>query len=212
MKIRAATIVIVVSFALVLLGRGIGHYLVLENPEQGDVIVVLAGDQNDKRYHRGLEVLRGGKGRLLLVDSNVDIVQFGRTLAALEEEYIQRSAGTLVNDVRVCPIEGDSTDEETKYVQLCLQNLGVKSVVLVTSDFHTRRALSVFGRRLPRYHWSTAAARDEARFGEKWWQHREWAKTTLLESTKLIWWEIVDRWRNPTNLPLDRATTTRFKN
>ena len=85
--------------------------------------MVLGGDQNDQRYHRGLQVLSGGKGRLLLVDSNVDQVQFGRTLAAQAEEFIQGSAGSLVNYVRVCPIEGDSTDEETKCVQRCLQGL-----------------------------------------------------------------------------------------
>jgi hypothetical protein len=29
----------------------------------------------------------------------------------------------------------------------------------------------------------------------QWWQHREWAKVNFEEWSKLIWWELVDRWR-----------------
>jgi len=67
----------------------------------------------------------------------------------------------------------------------------------VTSDFHTRRAFSIFSQRLPKQRWLIASATNNSDFGMDWWQNREWAKTTLLEWTKLVWWEIVDRWRSP---------------
>jgi hypothetical protein len=186
-KMRLVIIAIVGVFAVVLLGRTAGAYLVLDSPERGNAIVVLGGDRNDRRHYRALQVFNDVNSRLLFVDSNTDDVEFGRTLAAQEEEFIRQSAGTLIDHVRVCPIEGDSTEGETKYVQRCLEDQGLNSVVLVTSDFHTRRALSIFRRRLPQYHWSVAAARDQARFGEKWWREREWAKTMVLEWVKLIW-------------------------
>jgi len=69
-------------------------------------------------------------------------------------------------------------------------------VLLVTSDFHTRRALSVFRHEIPGYEYSVAAARDDAQFGDKWWTHRQWAKTFVNEWLRLIWWSAVDRWRN----------------
>jgi hypothetical protein len=47
---------------------------------------------------------------------------------------------------------------------------------------------------LPEYDFEIAAALDSRTFGVNWWEHREWAKTTLLEWSKLIWWEVVDRW------------------
>jgi uncharacterized SAM-binding protein YcdF (DUF218 family) len=68
-------------------------------------------------------------------------------------------------------------------------------VLIVTSEFHTRRALSIFRRRLPQYEFSVAAAHDPAHFGTAWWTRREWAKVTFDEWVKLIWWEAVDRWR-----------------
>ena len=71
----------------------------------------------------------------------------------------------------------------------------ISSVLLVTSDFHTRRALSIFKSRLPNYRWSVAACRDDSVFQPDWWRRREWAKTAFMEWTKLIWWEAVDRWR-----------------
>ena len=69
------------------------------------------------------------------------------------------------------------------------------SVVLVTSDYHTRRALSIFRQRLPQIRWTAGATRNDFLFGQPWWENREWAKTYLTECEKLLWWELWDRWR-----------------
>jgi uncharacterized SAM-binding protein YcdF (DUF218 family) len=173
-----------------------GYILVIDQPERGDAIIVLGGDHNDYRYWRGLQLLQQGYGQFLLVDSNIDEVQFGRTLADQAADFVQHSAGALADRVKVCPIEGDSTVLETRAVQKCLQERRVHSVVLVTSSFHTRRALSIFRQRVPQYQWSVAAVTDDSRFRPQWWQRREWAKTTFMEWTKLVWWLAVDRWRS----------------
>jgi hypothetical protein len=47
----------------------------------------------------------------------------------------------------------------------CLQSLGAHRVLLVTSDYHTRRALMIFRHRLPQYQFSVAAAGNPAQFG-----------------------------------------------
>jgi uncharacterized SAM-binding protein YcdF (DUF218 family) len=172
-----------------------GQYLVMDHPAKVDAIVVLAGDRNDRRFSRGLELLRNGYAPRMLVDANSDMIFFGRTPVELEDQLI-RSLNLNVDQVRVCPTQGDSTDEETRYVAQCLHHDQIRGVLLVTSDFHTRRALSIFRRRLPEYRWSVAAARDDSVFNQKWWQRREWAKTAFLEWTKLIWWDAVDRWHH----------------
>jgi uncharacterized SAM-binding protein YcdF (DUF218 family) len=68
-------------------------------------------------------------------------------------------------------------------------------VLLVTSDFHTRRAFSIVRSRLPQYHWSVAAVSDPTIFGQPWWHNREWAKTALYEWEKLVWWRCFESWR-----------------
>jgi hypothetical protein len=62
-----------------------------------------------------------------------------------------------------------------------VQKIVVLKVLLVTSDFHTRRTLSTFKRLCPQYEFSVAAALDEREFGTAWWERRQWAKVNFDE-------------------------------
>jgi len=42
-------------------------------------------------------------------------------------------------------------------------------------------------------------------FGTHWWQHREWAKCTFQEWTRLLWWLAVDRWVAPRHAAVHAA-------
>jgi uncharacterized SAM-binding protein YcdF (DUF218 family) len=95
----------------------------------------------------------------------------------------------------VCPTVQDSTFGEAADVNRCLARLNLSSVLIVTSNFHTRRALGIFQKRLPQYHWSVAAASAPYHYADQWWKHRAWAKTVLDEWEKFAWWELVDQWR-----------------
>lgn len=172
-----------------------GRLLVKDQPVKADAIVVLAGDSQDQRYRRGMELLRAGYGSHLFLDASSDSNFFGHTPAEYAEAFVRQDAGDMSSRVSVCHFEEDSTVTETRFVAKCLEPLHAKSVLLVTSDWHTARARSIFASRLPQYHWSIAAAHDERIFGTHWWQHREWAKTTFQEWLKVIWWNAVDRWR-----------------
>jgi len=195
-KLKRIVAVLLAAAALALLSRFAGSALIINRPEQVDVIVVLGGDHNDVRYRHGLELWMAGQGQILLVDANSDEIQFGETLTSQTEDFIKRTARNTTDNVRVCPIEGDSTVREAEYVSGCLQPTHAARILLVTSAFHTRRALSIFRQRLPQYRWSVVAVPDETRFNERWWRRREWAKTTFIEWTKMLWWEAVDRWRS----------------
>ena len=185
-----------IAILLLVWGWAAGRFLVVDAPEQSDVLVVLAGDHNDLRYKRGLQLLTDGYAHLMLADANSDDVEYGRTSAELEQEFITRTAGPLHDRTRVCPVRGVSTQEEAKDISNCFDR-SVSKVLLVTSDYHTRRALSILRQKLPQYHWSIAAVHDTSTFqAERWWERREWAKTTVLEWSKFAWWEVVDRWRN----------------
>jgi DUF218 domain len=172
-----------------------GRLLVRDHPEKSDVIVVLAGDSQDQRYRRGMELLRAGYGEHLFLDAASDSSYFGHSPAEYAENFLKQDAGDMSAKVHVCPFEEDSTVTESRYIAKCLEPLHAHSVLLVTSDWHTARARSVLANRLPQYHWSVAAAHDDRLFGTKWWQHREWAKTTFQEWLKVVWWNMVDRWR-----------------
>ncbi len=169
-----------------------GRLLVVDAPGPSDLILVLAGETN-RRPARALQLLAQGYGRRIVLDvpTNSKIYEF--TQIQLAQTYIQNLPQGA--SVTICPIDGLSTKEESKDAEKCLSREGGRSVLIVTSEFHTRRALSIFQREVPEYRYSIAGAHDEEQFGTRWWTHRQWAKTFVDEWLRLIWWKIVDQWR-----------------
>jgi uncharacterized SAM-binding protein YcdF (DUF218 family) len=177
---------------LILLGlRHAGPALVVNQPQRSDVILLLAGDGNDTRYWKGIELLRNGYARQMLVDARVDAVSYGRTPAELTEDFIQRTAGGLA--VHVCPTRGTSTLLEMQSAAACLQPIAPHTILLVTSDYHTRRSLAIARQVYPGYSWSAAAANNGLLSVPRWWADREIAKDVFLEWQKVVWWELVER-------------------
>jgi uncharacterized SAM-binding protein YcdF (DUF218 family) len=175
--------------ALVIL-LGSARFLVVDKPQIADVILVLAGE-TDRRPAHGMELLAQGMGSRLVLDVPVATI-YRWSLPELAAQYAQSLP--LAGKISICPIYGLSTKAESQQASRCVDAIGGKSVLLVTSDFHTRRALSIFHKELPGLKLSVAAAHDSRVFGVNWWQHREWAKTNLNEWVKLLWWQAVDRW------------------
>lgn len=187
---------LLVLLLVIAFGSFAGRLLVVNAAEKADAIVVLAGGSDDNRYYRGLELLRSGYAARMYLDALADTQKFGHPETEYAQKFVDESAGAEVSRVKVCGIVGDSTVAETAAVARCLQADGAHRILLVTSEYHTRRALSIFQKSLPGDEISVAAAPD-VRFGVKWWQHREWAKVTLEEWEKLFFWELIERWRAP---------------
>lgn len=181
----------IVTVGLVVFAANAGKMLVLNAPEKADVIVVLAGE-TDRRPARALELLDQGYAPRVVIDVPADARIFGFTDVQLAEQYFRRLPEAA--SVRICPIEGLSTKAEAHDEEKCLAQETGNRILLVTSDYHTRRALSIFRHEIRGKSFSIAAAYDDAEFGTRWWTHREWAKTCLNEWMKGLWWNAVDRW------------------
>ncbi len=97
--------------------------------------------------------------------------------------------------VRVCPIVGLSTQDESHDAEKCLAMEQDSRVLIVTSAFHTRHGLSIFRHEVREKSFSVAAARDDIQFGSRWCPNRHWAKTCFDEWLRLVWWNGVERWR-----------------
>jgi hypothetical protein len=177
-------------FVIVLVASS-GRFLVVNQPRKSDVIVVLAGE-TDRRPARGVELLDQGCAARLILDVPAEAKVYGWNQAEIARKYVEGLPEAA--SIAVCPIFGHSTKDEVLDVSRCLQGVSGRRILLVTSDFHTRRALSIFNRVLPA-DYSVAAVFDEREFGVLWWRHREWAKVNFEEWLKLAWWELVDRWR-----------------
>lgn len=186
---RVAALVLAVLLGL--FGAKAGRFLVVDAARPSDVIVVLAGE-TDRRPARALELLQQGYGKRVMIDVPAESRIYTFTQLDLAQEYVQGLPQAAV--VSVCPIVGLSTKAETQDVEKCLTRMNAGAVLIVTSEFHTRRALSIFRRELRGRTFSVAAAYDSAQFGTHWWTHRQWAKTVVDEWLRLLWWNVVDRW------------------
>jgi uncharacterized SAM-binding protein YcdF (DUF218 family) len=189
---RKTRVFLILAFCLVL-GFLLfsGRFLVVNAPEKADLVVVVAGE-TERRPQRGLELLSQNYSSQMLLDVPAGTTIYQWTQIELAQKYVKNLPHA--DQIKVCPIEGLSTKEEALNVGKCLEAYHVHKILLVTSDFHTRRALSTFSRKLPNYQFAVAASYDSNEFGTHWWQHRQWAKTNLLEFSKLVWWELVERW------------------
>jgi uncharacterized SAM-binding protein YcdF (DUF218 family) len=201
----AATLAVIVA---VVVGLGMEYaasFLRVHRPEHADVLLVLGGGTDDSRYWRGVELMKAGYADKMLLDAEASGEKYGKSNAELAGDFIER---IHAQNTTVCPVYNDSTFGETEDVARCLAPMKVSSVLIVTSDYHTRRAFSIFKARLPRYHWSIAEAFEpyadgapQRLPGDNWWRNRRWAKTILDEWEKLIWWELVDRWKSNLVVP-----------
>jgi DUF218 domain len=177
---------------VILAARVAGEFLVIDEPRNSDVILVLAGE-TDRRPARALELYRHGYAGKIIFDVPATARIYAWTQLELTQKYIETLPET--KSLSICPIQGLSTKDEARDAASCLQAAGAHDVLLVTSDFHTRRALSIFRKEVPDRRFSVAAAFDLTQFGVRWWYHRQWAKVCLDEWLRLAWWEVVDQFR-----------------
>jgi len=191
---RLAKLVVVLAAlaGIVVLLRHAGSFLVIHAPRRSDVIVVLGGGAGSSRYAQAVKLQSQGYAARVLLDADVTRAFFDKTEADMVEDYLRR---TRQEHTEVCPTVADSTYGEAADVERCLVRLGARSALIVTSDFHTRRALEIFQKRLPQYSWSVAASSWPANAAEQYWKHRAWAKTVFDEWQKYLWWKLVDQWR-----------------
>ncbi|MBV9572419.1 MAG: YdcF family protein [Acidobacteriales bacterium] len=168
------------------------RFLVVDRPQKADVILVLAGE-TDRRPARGLELLDRGYAPTMVLDVPGDAKIFQWSETDLAQKYVATLPEAA--SVTICPIYGLSTKAEAKEASRCLDAVGAHKILLVTSDFHTRRALGIFRHDFPGRSYTVAAAYDPSEFGMAWWRRREWAKTDFYEWLRLLWWEAVDRWK-----------------
>jgi uncharacterized SAM-binding protein YcdF (DUF218 family) len=176
-KVRFLLLLLIVVAGLVLAA---GRLLEVNSPEHADVIVVLAGETQDRPL-KGIELLQAGYAPRMVLDVTTQERVFNTALPDLAQHWVDSLPQK--QQVSICPIAGLSTRDESHEARNCIRR------------FNARRAFSIFRHELPGFHFSIAATPNPVSFGLAWWRHREWAKTTFYESIRLLWWEVVDRWR-----------------
>jgi len=152
-------------------------------PQQpADIVVALAGDLSGGRVLRAAELVADGAAPLALANGAFRI--FGEDECRQAVQYARRR-GVPQAAVEPFCFRADSTLAESQLVDAELRRRGVRRALVVTSDFHTRRARYIYRRHTSGqvdYHFLSAPTRGFD--PETWWQSRSGQKTVFLEYVK----------------------------
>jgi uncharacterized SAM-binding protein YcdF (DUF218 family) len=182
----APVLLLLLAFALaaifhVWIFTTLGAYLVQNQPpRKADAIVVLAGDQSGSRILTAAALVREGWAPYALVDGPPYL---GTNEADLAIAYAI-SRGYPPSYFRTFARDTDSTREETAKVADQLRQAGVHSILLVTSNYHTRRAGALMKQAAPWLAIDTVAAPDRYFTPVTWWKTRGGQRTFLYEWLK----------------------------
>ncbi len=197
MRSRRILAIVVVAAALCYSTRDMwlgwaGRFLIQTDPlEHADVIVVLAGDGSGLRLDQAVKLMRDGYAPLVLADGSADF--YGARECDLALDYAKRAgAGDAVESL--C-MQAHSTLEESQIVDTELRSRQVRSAIVVTSDYHTRRAKMIFSQleNSPiRYRFD--ASPTQGFDPDNWWRSREGRKIAGVEWLKTLhsWLERLD--------------------
>jgi uncharacterized SAM-binding protein YcdF (DUF218 family) len=169
----------------------VGEFLVVSQaPETADIVVVLAGDIRGDRILRAVELVQQGHAPRILVDGSMEV--YGAGEADLATTFaLQHGASREIFEP--FPMEADSTLEEAQIVDAELAGRGVRKALVVTSNFHTRRALRIFEAVASgKVKYVMVAAPSPDFQPDRWWYTRAGKRTLLLEYLKTLnsWYEL----------------------
>jgi uncharacterized SAM-binding protein YcdF (DUF218 family) len=166
--------------------RFVAESWIVEDPlGKADALVVLSDDNfYADRATRAAELLREGKAPLIVASGrrlrpNASIAEL------MEHDLIER--GVPKEKIMRQPQDADSTKEEAEAVLKLAKEKRWRSVIVVTSNYHTRRARYIFRRVFPQgIEVHIASARDGDFDPQHWWEKRESAKELTLEFAGML--------------------------
>jgi uncharacterized SAM-binding protein YcdF (DUF218 family) len=158
-----------------------GQSWVLDEPAaQSDALIVL-GDDNyaADRAFRAAELYRAGIAPVVVASGRMLRANFG--VAELMERDL-RSYGVPAGSIVKLSHRAQNTREEAGEAARLVQSRGWKRVVVVTSNYHARRARFIFERVFPSgVALRVSGAHDSEFDPSRWWQTRQGLKLLLAE-------------------------------
>lgn len=155
-------------------------WIVDEPAPHADALLLLSDDNfyADRATHAA-ELIRQGVAPLVIASGRRLRPSAG--IAELEEhDLIER--GVPKDKIVRFPQDADSTLEEAEALSQFCSEHRFHSVIIVTSNYHARRARYIFGKVFPsRITVSVAAARDGDFDPERWWEKRKSQKLFVRE-------------------------------
>jgi uncharacterized SAM-binding protein YcdF (DUF218 family) len=174
---------VVVAFAAVFADAP-ARWLVLQDPPtSADAALVLAGDPDYERTKAAVRLLSGGQVRLLLLTGG----EPGPGDSAESLRQVALALGVPSDRIRMEQVS-HSTHEAMLAVRQFVEGDGIRSVVVVTSPYHQRRAAWAARRTLVNVRVISRPADPSSWRPEGWWKTRRSRRIVLGEYAKLVYY------------------------
>ena len=147
-------------------------WIVDETLDHADAIIVLSDDNfYADRVTRAAELMRDGKAPLV-VASGRRLRPYAGIAELMQHDLIER--GVPKEKIIVFPHDADSTREEAEALTNFVTEKKWTTVLLVTSNYHTRRVRYVFRKIFPaNVQLAVVSARDGDFDPQQWWEKRK---------------------------------------
>lgn len=151
-------------------------------PQKADAILVLGGDEYGTRIVKAAQLQKEGYAPYVLVSGPPTLLGHESDLMI---EFARRQ-GYPASIFRPINHNSDSTRSESALIGRYLRGQSVKTLLLVTSNYHTKRAARLMRAQNPFLHVLVVAAPDPFFTPATWWKTRTGEKTFTYEWLKTI--------------------------
>jgi uncharacterized SAM-binding protein YcdF (DUF218 family) len=157
-----------------------------DGPRKADAIVVLGGDGYGDRTLLGAELAKEGYAPYVVVSGMPDLIH-SEPNEEIQFAELHGYPASLLRQVDLPP-DAESTRTEEDFLGKYFAARGIKSILLVTSNYHSRRAAKLWRRENPAIAVSVVPSVDPARYftPQTWWKTRAGQKIFLLEWAKTV--------------------------
>jgi uncharacterized SAM-binding protein YcdF (DUF218 family) len=168
-----------------------GFWVVDDGPQHADAIVMLSDDNYQaERAAHAAELYKDGWAPRVVASGRLLRPYAG--IAELEEHDL-KDRGVPAGAIVKFPQNGRNTREECAAIGAFVSSRGWKRILLVTSNYHTRRAKYICSRVFPPgMILRVSPARDSDYDPANWWKTRQGTKMLFNESVGLVvaMWEL----------------------
>jgi uncharacterized SAM-binding protein YcdF (DUF218 family) len=175
----AALLIVLYLVRHPLLRFAANEWIVEDVPAHCDAMIVLSDDDYAAdRVNRAAQLYRSQAAPIVVASGRM-LRPYAGIGELMQHDLVER--GVPQTAIIVFKHTADNTREEAEALRSLVQDRGWKRVLVVTSNFHTRRARYIFSRVLASTQVFVASAPDTGFDPNSWWEHRYGVKMFFYE-------------------------------
>lgn len=164
----------------------IGQYLIAEDSIQpADAIIVIGRDKKGERVEHAVKLFRQGLGKQLII-SSCQIAWQTNELDIMKQQVLTLG---VPREAMLIDRDGTTPTVQAEHASDLMVRTGLKSAILVSSSYHSARAIKAFRSVMSLSGIKVASAPVATTIFDPgaWWKSRKGAKTVFKEYWEWVW-------------------------